>query len=180
MFGGTNGRGLCWRSSREGDALSLVSWESLIAAVRERNSKEADIIEKFYVNCKQCNKMVSRGLEMTGRPVRGRMYYLRAGSNAGRKVQVCYVGRINSHVFFPQTIEESSVVCNADLQEAPEVEQGPTLNDPARNQEYRWVAEGQDPVLVRVLNSGPCNSRVVRVDDPLHSFKVSNHQLTIP
>ena len=159
--------------------LKKVDWESLIEEVQGRNATEAGEIKKFYDKCIQHNKVAVRGSEMTGLPVRGRIYVLRSGCNAGQKVQVCSVGRITSRVFFPRSSEESFRVFNADLQDAPDPEQAPPLNDPVRNGVYSSdMRTGQGLVPVRVLNSGDCNSRVERVNGPPGSFKVPNHQLT--
>jgi hypothetical protein len=163
-----------------GRALSLVSWESLITAVRGQSPEEADVIEEFYSKCRQ-NRMDDNGHEMTGRPVRGKMYVLRVGSNAGRMVQVCFAGRMNSRVFFPRTIEESFLVRNLNLQEIADTEPGQPLIDLARNRQYVWVGDRRGEVPVRILNAGNCNSRVVRMDDQTcASFNVPNHHLRIP
>lgn len=157
--------------------LRCIPWESLIQQIAELSADAGAELRDFYDKCKQFNLAVSTSTDRTGLPTRGREYRLSSGQRKGQRVRVGSVGPRNSRVYIENSLDDSFLAMNTSLEPLPEAEQTPSPPDPISGRQYLWKTERNQPIIVEVINSGECNSRVKRVAGNEASFKVPNHQL---
>ena len=161
----------------ESQSLKCLSWEHLIEQISSTDASTGKEIGDFYEKCKQYNRAVSRSFDSTGLPSRGMQYSLTNGKYQGQHVRVCSAGLKNSRVYREGYREESFLVPNLHLRLVPESR---PKEDPRPGHVYKWMKAPDEAVLVKVINVGDCNSRVVQENTGGSSFKVPNHHLEEP
>lgn len=155
------------------ESLTCIAWEALLEVLSKNQSKYYEGINQFYSDCKshnstQANTKDSKDIE------RGKVYKL-----SDKKVQVCFAGHKKSRVFEIGKREKPSLVDNVDL---TPIDDQPVSCSVQVNGVYSFTNEENVPSQVKVLNTGPCNSRVIKVDNSQDetSFLVPNHFLEEP
>jgi len=166
------------RMTREG-TLKCVAWETLIQAISDKNAEEGELLRGFYEKCKEHNRPAARAAKASGRPERGREYYVRGGERDGLRVRVCSPGNNRSRVHASNDYDDVFLAPNTGLEVVPDAVQTPAPPRPLFGQEYWWDRAGQGPVRVRIRKVGNYRSRVIRLDENGDGFKVPNHQLRL-
>ena len=102
---------------------------------------------------------------------------IKEGLHSKKKIRICGVGHRQSRGYETGKHEKPFLVPNEFLK--PISDQPPVPHDPQVNREYQYKDDNDQEFKVKVLNTGPCNSRVIKVDTGQDetSFLVPNHYL---
>ncbi|KAA0142371.1 hypothetical protein FYZ48_02440 [Gimesia chilikensis] len=159
------------------ESLKCIAWEDLINELTQFK----DEINKFYGLCLNYNSR-QQDPPSTSLPDSGKFYKISEDKRKDQTVVVCFSGARRSRVYQPGKREKSFLVANECLTPV-EVEEGMVVpHSPQVNWKYQYKDDKDDKdqaYTVKVLNTGPCNSRVIKVDNSQDetSFLVPNHFL---
>lgn len=154
------------------ESLDCIAWEDLIGRLTESQ----DLISNFYRCCYEQNPQAKLKPTSTS-PERSKFYEITEGKLKGKTVVVCFTGSQRSRVYQLGKRQQPFLVSNEHLQPVEEKMAAP--HSPQVNWEYQYKDDNDQEFKVKVLNTGPCNSRVIKVDigQDETSFLVPNHFL---
>jgi hypothetical protein len=161
--------------------LQPKTWESMLNQLTQEPDRTE--LKDFYESCKRYNRppagssTTDRPPGTAVRPQRGRVYHIVAQGAEPVMVRVCKPGPTNSRVYRLDGTSEPYLVPNADLTEAPPDQQSPPPLDPVPGKVYWYKRPDGTEERVRVKNTGPSNSRVLREGETGIGEKVPNHRL---
>ncbi|MFI4847881.1 MAG: hypothetical protein ACIAZJ_02180 [Gimesia chilikensis] len=156
------------------ESLKCIAWEDLINELTQFK----DEINKFYGLCLEHSSR-QQDPPSTSLPDSGKFYKISEGNRKDQTVIVCFSGARQSRVYQPDKREKSFLVANEYLTPVEVEEEMVVPHSPQVNWKYQYKDDKDQGFPVKVLNTGPCNSRVIKVDNSQDetSFLVPNHFL---